>query len=172
MIVCTKNNIWFALIQQHINNHVAPSDMQRLAMKDLIVNRTSIVPWVLNQIRELEVSIEYDQSTMKTCPIWNVPLNAEVNPKRSVSNQRIVILSRSLNKGLFVWVRAPARLPQITRLSGININLVSARKYWSECIQRIRTRHAEHLSWLTKLARQIYVHMGNFIIIPLHWNPT
>ena len=78
MIVCTQN-ILFALIQQHINNHVAPSDMQRLAMKDLIVNRTSIVPWVLNQIRELEVSIEYDQSTMKTCPIWNVPLNAEVD---------------------------------------------------------------------------------------------
>ena len=79
--------------------------MQRLAMKDLIVNRTSIVPWVLNQIRELEVSIEYDQSTMKTCPIWNVPLNAEVNPKRSVSNQRIVILSRSLNKGLYESAR-------------------------------------------------------------------
>ena len=28
--------------------------------------------------------------------------------------------------------------------------------------QPIKTRHAEHSSWVTGPARQIYVHMGNF----------
>ena len=47
--------------------------MQRLDMKDLIVNLDCFMGIEANP------GIEYDQSTLKTCPIWNVPLNAEAD---------------------------------------------------------------------------------------------